>query len=243
MDCNAVSTVLAAILIIAVLATSISVAVTNLIPEIVKKEEIEIVERLRDGFDAIADNYLRNSTISFGFSNSWFSHVAANLGVYETGLINVSMNCSGRVIDERIRLFSLNLSVYSAMVPPQKLVFSESGMEVEQFGSYVILLPPATGFNLSGVLEVSLDALISNPVEVSGNRFYIKTSVSRQKILENGCYGWISVRDAIFGDYWISEMRSISNLSSNLTYFPNASLKLSGVDVAINIRDFVIDIN
>ncbi len=251
---KAISSVIAMIMLLAVISTAVSVISVNLLPVMEKKAEIEHNRKLKDEFLDIVKVYStsksenRSFSLSLGKSKTLFGQsTSSTLSVRESGWMAINLICNQTPIDENYRLFSLNLSTHSPLLPSQTIIFSEGGVIERQDGTTIERLSPDIRVefnNTSNTLFLTMHNLASLPVEVSGNGYILlrlgKSSSFKEYV---NCTGSISIRDGVFGEEWERKMLELSGPFSVSNIPPTNILSIDApVNVSLEIRNFEISL-
>ncbi|RLI75680.1 hypothetical protein DRO97_02700 [Archaeoglobales archaeon] len=260
MDDKAVSPIIAIMLILAILVTSISVLASNWFPIVKKRAEIQHNKELTDKFLSIVTVYStlnenRSSAMSIklGGGDTFFSQTttSSTLSVNQSGWINVSMECNDTSLLLTLKLFKVNLSIHNTLIPDQTFVFSEGGIKIFQYGKNITRLEPDIDKSIEfrdGVLYLRVDNLTSEPQEVSGNgiaflRF--KSNLNPNSGLYKNCTGSILVEDDVFNGEWDDVMIKLEENNPTVFSFnqnTNTLQILTQINVSLTIRDFDVQI-
>ncbi len=238
---NAVSSVVAMILILSILTAALSAALAEIVPAVKKRYEVMTVERIRGEFFRVLSE---NGTFSIplGGSSPFGSlTTSSTLRVNETGSVAIDLSCNGTDYRAAFRLFSVELWIHTEFLPDQGYVFSEGGLKIFQPGGNVTRLKPEPLRFGDGTLFVRVYHLDSDRAEVSGNGVAWMKISSRHRVeeLEN-CSGYVEVEDAVFGNAWSAAMSEIGD-SSRLQFSGNR-LIVRNVNVSIEVGSFDIAI-
>lgn len=260
MDDKAVSPIIAIMLILAILVTSISVLASNWFPIVKKRAEIQHNKELTDKFLSIVTVYStlnenRSSAMSIklGGGDTFFSQTttSSTLSVNQSGWIDVNMVCDGTPLLLTLKLFKVSLSTHNTLIPDQTFVFSEGGIKIFQYGKNITRLEPDIDKSIEfrdGILYLIADNLTSEPQEVSGNgiaflRF--KSNLNSNSGLYKNCTGSILVEDDVFNGEWDDVMIKLKENSPTVFSFnqnTNTLQILTQINVSLTIRDFDVQI-
>ncbi len=214
---DAVSSVVAMTLVLAVLAVALPLAISNFIPHYVKSSEVQRYAEAEDSFLKIAEFYPSSGRLRLRLGEQTpFGFVAAtSLKAVSSGVAEVDAACDGNNIHLECNISSVQLRMIGRTIPNKTLIFSEGGIVVEQMARQQILSEPQIELNYSDNLTLTVDCL-RDEREISGSgSVIVDIVVSMERREYENCTGYIHINDSLFQDYWDEAMQS--NGSMNFT--------------------------
>ena len=235
-----VSTLVAMILVLAIVSASIAAVFSSYLPVLKKRSEIQHEERLKSSFLRVVSIYPGNGTIvlKLGGGDTLFDPVQAtsNIHLWKSGWAEIDVNN----VSYRVTFFALNLSTFNTRIPDKVILFSEGGIKIYQDNKNHTVKSPDIQIRYSaGSLSVALDNLTSDEQQVAGNGLAYMAIHSR-----SGVYSFtnvnvtIAVEDSIFRKYWIDAMKS-----AGFTVSSTGNLVIgyiNNVNLTLEIRNFDI---
>ena len=246
---KAISSVIAMIMLLAVISTAVSIISVNLLPVMEKKAEIEHNRKLKDEFLDIVKIYSdsaenRGFSLTLGKSKTLFGQsTSSSLSVRRSGSVEISLLCNQTHIEKNYTLFRLDLSTHNSLLPDQTIVFSEGGIIERQSDIAIERLSPDIRIelnNTNNTLLLTIDNLTSSPTEVSGNGVAFLTLKKRLCLAKYiNCTGSIRISDEVFGGRWEEKIRELFGSSPvDGTISINAPINIS-----LKVRNFEIFIS
>ncbi len=237
-----VSTLVAMILVLAIVSTSIAAIGSHYLPVLKKRAEILQEERLTSSFLEIASMYPGNGTavLELGGGTTILNSVQTTSSIHLWSSGDVAVKVSAQNVSDvsyNTKLFALNLSTFSTRIPDRTTLFSEGGVRIYQYGKNITRKPPDVIHSNAGLIRIFLDNLISGEQEVAGNSIAYITIHSNSRIYSfTNVNVTVTVNDAIFKDYWIDAMKNAGFrvISTGNT----ATGSKTNVNLTLEIRDF-----
>ncbi len=158
MDSRAISAVVGMFLILAVLASVVTVLVVYKLPVMEKREEFRHEKALLDRFFELRKSYMGDCYESFELGSSPLpflsTHESSSLRVWRCGEVDVKVYNGTSLVEEFLgRLFGYNLSVYPSRLPYVKAVLTPLGTAIYQGGFRL---------NLSNETELYINSIVVN---------------------------------------------------------------------------------
>ncbi len=225
---EAVSSVVAMIMVLAVLAVAVPLTISNFVPYYVKSSEMQRYAEAEDSFFKIVEFYPSSGRLRLQLGEQTpFGFVAAtSLKAESTGMVEVHAACDGGNVNLKCNISSLKLSMLGRAIPNRTLIFSEGGIAVEQAETRVVLSEPRIELNYSDSLTVAVDCLKDERGISGSGSAIVDIAISTERMEYENCTGWIYVNDSIFQDYWIKAMQSTGLFSGSTLSFSNLNLTL-----------------
>ncbi|WP_202319120.1 hypothetical protein [Archaeoglobus neptunius] len=235
---EAVSSIVAMILILAMLAVAVPLAISNFVPHYIKNVEIQRYEESEASFLRIAEAYPDPVKLRLYMGRQTpFGFVAAtSFGAKSSGRISIEAVCDSGSVGLSCDIPSLYLYLPGRSVPNRTLIFSEGGIVVEQHSREVIVSSPNITLVYNSSLTVVVDCLESEKKISGSGIIVVDVGVQREIKSYKNCTGKIYVNDTIFQDYWNDAMRSTSlPVSGSTLSFDSLNLTLIVRRVGIKV--------
>ena len=231
---DAVSSVVAMIMVLAVLAVALPLAISNFIPCYVKSSEMQRYAEAEDSFLKIAEFYPSSGRLRLRLGEQTpFGFVAAtSLKAESSGTVKVDASCDGGNVNLQCNISSVKLSMLGRAIPNKTLIFSEGGIVVEQAGTRIVLSEPQIEVNHSDdSLTLTIDCLKEERGISGSGSAIVDIAMSMERREYENCTGYIHINDSLFQDYWDEAMQSASG-SMNFTN-KNVTLIVRWMDVKV----------
>jgi len=216
---RAVSAILGMILVLAVLASLVTVIVVYKLPVIEKRAEFRHELELLDRFFELQKAYYGKVCESFelggGPTTYINTHESSALRVWKSGSVLVTVYYNGTSFTARGELFGFNMSIYPSKLPDFKAVVTPLGVAVYQ-GSFRLNVSDELNQFLNSSLLVNSTSVVAyvdsysvnghlKNFTVSGNGFASVKVFSEENPLSrsfpNATEVKFSVNSALFGHY------------------------------------------
>ena len=216
---RAVSAILGMVLVLAVLASLVTVIVVYKLPVIEKRAEFRHELELLDRFFELQKTYSGKVCESFELGSGPTilinTHESSSFGVWKSGSVLVTVYYNGTSFTARGKLFGFNLSIYPSRLPGFKAVVTPLGTAVYQDSLRLNVSDEHGQFLNSSLLvnSTSVVAYVDNysvnghleNFTVSGNGFASVKVFSEENVLSrtfpNATEVKFSVNSALFGHY------------------------------------------
>lgn len=252
MNCKAISSVVSAILILALITLSASVIWANYVPFENRNAEIELNEELEEEFlkfsvlySELKENETKNLLLKLGGKKTFVGILTttSTLKLNKTGNFSINMECENSSFTKNYTLFSLELFIHNNFLPEKRLVFSEGGLKIFQVNRNFTKIEPRIEEYLNydpnnRTIYITIDNLTTEPYEISGSGFsYLKFKYRMETEFHTNCTGYLQVNDTIFEMEWVEKMRELSGL-----IFEEDKLRITftNINASISIKDFKI---
>jgi len=235
-----VSTLVAMILVLAIVSTSITAIASNYLPILKKRAEIQHEEELTSSFLEIASVYPGNETVVLKLGGGTTllnpTPTSSSVHLWKSGSVEVDVNNA----QYNTTLFTINLSTFNTCIPDRVLLFSEGGVKIYQNSRNITAKPPDIRiYYNANSLHITLDNLTSDEQEVAGSGIaYIAVHSQSRVYSFTNVNVTLTVDDAIFEEYWVNTMKYAGFTVSSMGNTATGGKK--NVNLTLEIRDFDI---
>lgn len=243
-----VSSVLGALLVLAVLSTVVTSVIVYYLPIIKKNAEFKHENELIDRFLEIVNGYPNcDIALQLGGGETLFNPLktSATIETNVSGYVSLEL-LSNATFSRKIRLGCVNLTIYNTRIANVALTYSDGGVVLFQGNRSMVLKPPTFDKSVDIIeygrnITIVLYNFTSPSEEIAGNGFgYISVRAALKEKLEfhNVTLINITVNDRIFQKYWGNYLESFGfkQVSSNswiLTTLSNVTIVEYKVSISL----------